>query len=161
MRYGEESKHAKLAIEEPRTYKEAMKTDEAHHWRKAIEAERDVLLSNGTWTLENLPKDRKPIGCRWVFKIKYDSQGNLDRYKARLVAKGYAQIRDIDYTETYAPVVKFNSIRILLALAAHHDLDIHQMDVKAAYLNGDLEEEIYMEKWEDENSRRSGRAKDA
>jgi hypothetical protein len=144
VRYGDDPKYARLAITEPRNYKEAMNSHETHHWKKAIEAERDVLIANQTWSLVDLPKNRKPIGCRWVFKIKYDAKGEIEHYKARLVAKGYAQIHNVDYTEMFAPVVKFNSIRTLLALAAHHDLDVHQMDVKAAYLNGDLEEEIYM-----------------
>src|SRR3954466_13787843 len=125
-----------------------MNSYETHHWKKAIEAEQDVLIANQTWSLVDLPKNRKPIGCRWVFKIKYDAKGEIERYKARLVAKGYAQIHNVDYTETFAPVVKFNSIRTLLALAAHHDLKIHQMDIKAAYLNADPDEEIYMDQAE-------------
>jgi hypothetical protein len=147
-RYGEHPQHAKLAIAEPRSYKEAMSSESAKQWEQAAKLEMETIEANKTWTLVDLPPNRKSIGCRWLFKVKYDAAGNIERHKARLVAKGYAQIYDIDYTETFAPVVKFNSIRTLLALAAEHNLDVHQMDVKAAYLNGDLDEEIYMEQAE-------------
>lgn len=91
-----------------------------------------------------VPDGRQPIGCKWVFKRKLNSDGSIERYKARLVAKGYAQQFGIDYDETYAPVAKFTSIRALIAIGASHDLEMHQMDVKTAFLNGDLNEEIYM-----------------
>ncbi len=91
------------------------------------------------------PKDRKPISCKWVFKIKHGVDGELERYKARLVARGFTQTFGVDYNETFAPIVKFVSIRCILALAAIEDMGIHQMDVKTTFLNGDLEEEIYME----------------
>src|SRR5665213_3340007 len=91
-----------------------------------------------------VPDGRQPIGCKWVFKRKLNSDGSIMRYKARLVAKGYAQQFGIDYDETYAPVAKFTSIRALIAIGASHDLEMHQMDVKTAFLNGDLNEEIYM-----------------
>ena len=100
-------------------------------------------MLNHTWELVNLPAGRKPVGCRWIFKIKRNADGTPNRYKARLVAKGYSQIEGIDYNDTYALVARYTSIRCLLALAAQEDWEIYQMDVKTAFLNGDLEEEIY------------------
>jgi len=100
---------------------------------------------NKVWDLVQLPESSKRIGCRWVFKTKRDSNGNIERYKARLVAKGYTQKGGIDYKETFSPVSKKDSLRIVLALVAHYDLELHQMDVKTAFLNGDLEEDVYMD----------------
>jgi len=91
-----------------------------------------------------MPPDCKIIDSKWVFKIKCGPNSKIDKYKARLVAKGYMQIEGLDYTDTFAPVTKFTTIRSLLALAAQHDLEVHQVDVKAAFLNGELEEEIYL-----------------
>jgi hypothetical protein len=86
----------------------------------------------------------KTVGCKWVYKTKYDSQGNIDKFKARLVAKGYTQREGIDYNETFSPVSCKDFFRIIIALVAHYDLELHQMDVKTAFLNGDLDETIYM-----------------
>ncbi len=91
------------------------------------------------------PKGRKPISCKWVFKIKHGVDGEVECYKAGLVARGLTQTFGVDYNETFAPVAKFVSICCILALVAIEDMEIHQMDVKTAFLNGDLEEEIYME----------------
>ena len=129
---------------EPLTFKEAAKRSDAHLWMQAAKDEIDSIQAADTWTLVPLPDGRVPIGCKWTFKIKHHADGSVDRYKARLCAKGYSQQQGIDYTETFAPVAKFSSIRSLLALAAHYDLEVHQMDVKTAFLNGDLEEDIYM-----------------
>ena len=131
--------------DEPSSYTEAMSRPDAAQWRAAIESELDSLKRTGTWTLTPLGAGRQAIGSRWVLKIKRKADGTVDKYKARLVAKGYAQKAGVDYDETFAPVAKFTSIRMLLALAAHHDFDIHHMDVKTAFLNGDLEEVIYMQ----------------
>jgi transposase InsO family protein len=143
QRYGFAKKA--MVIEEPSTFEEAMESEDAEQWVKAAKEEYDSIIKNKTWSLVDLPPGRKAIGCKWVFKVKYDSKGNVERYKCRLVAKGYSQVEGIDFNETFAPVAKFNSIRLLLALAAQYDLEIHQMDVKTAFLNGELEEEIYME----------------
>ncbi|MCQ7056711.1 hypothetical protein M9Y08_18315, partial [Clostridioides difficile] len=87
----------------------------------------------------------KPLGCKWILKRKYKADGTIDKYKARLVVKGFRQTEGYDFFDTYSPVTRITSIRVLIAIAAMHDLEIHQMDVKTAFLNGDLEEEIYME----------------
>lgn len=103
------------------------------------------MLENDTWDLVDLPKDRKAIGSKWVFKVKHHSDGQVERYKCRLVAKGYSQIYGADYDETFSPVVRFSSIRTLLSFAVQNNLNVHQMDVVTAFLNGHLEEELYME----------------
>jgi hypothetical protein len=106
--------------------------------------EFDSLLSHGTWELAPLPKGRKAVGSKWVFDLKRDKAGNIVRYKARLVAKGYSQVEGVDFEETFAPVARFSTLRALLAHAAEHSLAVHQVDIKTAFLNGRLEEEIYM-----------------
>ena len=135
-------------IEEPKTYTEAL-SDPIHGrgWRDAIQTELENLQSHGVWELDKLPEGRRPIGCKWVFKIKYDENGLLEKYKARLVAQGFSQQEGIDYEETFAPTVRKESLRIYLAIVAALDLELHQMDVVAAYLVSDLEaegREIYM-----------------
>jgi hypothetical protein len=109
-----------------------------------MQVEYDALMKNQTWVLEDVPTDKKPIGCKWVYKVKYKADGTLDKHKARLVAKGFAQQEGIDYEETFTPTVKMVTIRLVLALAAHFGWTIYQMDVKSAFLNGHLEEEVYM-----------------
>ena len=94
------------------------------------------MRCNDVWDLVELPNGAKVIGCKWVFKTKKDSLGNTERYKAKLVAKGFTQKKGIDYTETFSPVSKKDSLRIILALVAHFDLELQQMDVKTAFLNG-------------------------
>eukprot|EP00253_Pinus_taeda_P018456 PITA_18456 len=103
------------------------------------------LLANDTWDLVPLPKGRKLVRCKWVYRTKYGPDGKVDKHKARLVAKGFSQVEGIDYTETFSPVAKMNSIRLVLSLAASLKWEVHQMDVKSAFLHGDLHEEIYME----------------
>jgi hypothetical protein len=129
---------------EPSSIEEARKCEDWPKWKQAIELEYESLLKNKTWTLAELPKGRKAIGNKWVLKIKRDSEGNIARYKARLVIQGYLQVKGIDYTETFAPVVKYQSLRTLLALAAHYDFEVHQIDFETAFLNSELAEEIYM-----------------
>ena len=102
------------------------------------------MKDNDVWNLVPLPKGEKPIGCKWIFKTKRDSKGNVERYKARLVANGFTQKEGIDYKETFSPVSSKDSFRIIMALVAHFDLELHQMDVKTAFLNGDIDEIIYM-----------------
>ena len=131
--------------QEPRTLKQAKSGAEAKQWEAAAQAEMDSLAQNKTWDLVPLPKGRKSVGCKWVFKLKLKADGSVDRYKARLVAKGYSQQEGLDFTETFAPVAKFAAIRAVLALAALEDMEVHQMDVETAFLNGLLQEEIYMD----------------
>ncbi|RVW78145.1 Retrovirus-related Pol polyprotein from transposon TNT 1-94 [Vitis vinifera] len=111
----------------------------------AINDEMDSIMSNQTWELVDLPPGSKPIGCKWVFRRKYHTDGMIQTFKARLVAKGFKQKEGIDYFDTYAPVARTTSIRILFALASIHNIFVHQMDVKTEFLNGDLNEEVYME----------------
>ncbi|KAM1500447.1 hypothetical protein ACFX10_023002 [Malus domestica] len=129
---------------DPRNYKEAMDSFESEQWQQAMNEEQDSIKKNEVWELVDLPNGRKPIGCKWVLRKKYKSDGTLDKFKARLVAKGYTQKPGIDFVDTYSPVAKFTSIRILMAIVARMDLELHQLDVKTAFLNGDLKEDIYM-----------------
>ena len=131
--------------DDPATYKAAMESPQRALWRDATDNEMTSLEKARTYTLVRLPAGRTAIGCKWVFKTKRGADGQVIKHKARLVAKGYLQRYGVDYDETYAPVARFPSIRAILALTAHHNWELHQMDVKSAYLNGDLEEDIYME----------------
>jgi hypothetical protein len=106
--------------------------------------EMDALEKNNTWELVNLPPGKEPVGCKWVYTVKHNPDGKVERYKARLVAKGYTQTYGIDYEETFAPVAKMNTIQTLISCASNFDWDLHQLDVKNAFLHGDLQEEIYM-----------------
>ena len=126
----------------PNCIQEALQHPE---WRKAVNEEIQALQKNDTWKIMKLPQGKRPVGCKWVFNVKYKADGRIDRYKARLVAKGFTQTYGIDFQETFAPVAKLNTIRVLLSLAANLDWNLHQLDVKNAFLNGDLEEEVYME----------------
>eukprot|EP00253_Pinus_taeda_P016109 PITA_16109 len=103
------------------------------------------LLENDTWDLVPLPKGCKLVRCKWVYRTKYGPDGKVDKHKARLFAKGFSQVEGIDYTETFSPVAKMNSIHLVLSLAVSLKWEVHQMDVKSAFLHGDLHEEIYME----------------
>ena len=106
--------------------------------------EMDSMAYNRVWNLVELPYGVKSIGCKWIFKTKKDSQGNIERHKARLVAKGLTQREGINYTETFNHVSRKDSLQVIMALIAHFDLELHQMDVKTAFLNGGLEKEVYM-----------------
>ncbi|KAK8564635.1 hypothetical protein V6N12_058218 [Hibiscus sabdariffa] len=128
----------------PKTYEEAVSSPDSEKWLEAMRSEMDSMSNNQVWTLVEPPEGIKPIECKWVFKKKTDMDGNVQTYKGRLVAKGFRQIHGIDYDETFSPVAMFKSIRILLAIAAFHDYEIWQMDVKTAFLNGKLEEDVYM-----------------
>lgn len=129
---------------DPNTLEEALNRSDADLWRQAMDEELVSLYKNKTWTLDKLPDGATAVPVKWVFKIKRDAAGNIERYKARLVAKGYMQREGVDYTDVFAPTSKHTTLRALLALVAAHDMELHQLDVKTAFLNGELEEDIYM-----------------
>ena len=113
-------------------------------WAAAMKEEMTTLQKNKTWELVSLPEGKKLVGCRWVFTIKQNPDGSIDKRKARLVARGFTQTHGVDYEETFAPVAKINTIRVLLSLAANLDWHLQQYDVKNDFLHGDLKEEVYM-----------------
>jgi Reverse transcriptase (RNA-dependent DNA polymerase) len=127
---------------EPTCYSQAVKSA---HWRTAIAEELTALAHNSTWDLVSPPANAHIIGAKWVFKVKLKADGSVHRYKARLVAKGYNQQEGLDYIETFSPVVKPVTIRVVLTLALSNQWPIHQLDVNNAFLHGDLEETVYME----------------
>ncbi|CAI7874948.1 unnamed protein product [Closterium sp. NIES-53] len=129
---------------EPATLKEALESSDAEDWKKAMKSELKSIEENGTWELVELPEGRKAITSKWLFKIKSDADGKIERYKSRLVAKGYHQKEKVDYKELFAPVVEPTTLRTLLAGAAIKGWVVKQMDVTTAFLNGVLEEEIFM-----------------
>ncbi|KAK1615903.1 hypothetical protein QYE76_021420, partial [Lolium multiflorum] len=134
-----------LVDDTPTSISEAYASQDADYWKEAVRSEMDSILANGTWEVTDRPYGCKPVGCKWVFKKKLRPDGTIEKYKARLVAKGYTQKEGEDFFDTYSPVARLTTIRVLLSLAASHGLLVHQMDVKTAFLNGELEEEIYME----------------
>lgn len=129
---------------EPESFHEAQVHEDRAKWKKAMQEEMDSLHKNHTYDLVELPKNRKALKNKWVFKIKNEGNGQV-KYKARLVVKGFSQKQGIDYEEIFSPVVKMSSIRVILGLVASQDLEVEQLDVKTAFLHGDLAEEIYME----------------
>jgi hypothetical protein len=131
-----------VAAIEPANYEEAA-TDQK--WLDAMKEELKMIEKNQTWELVDRPQHKKAIGVKWIFRTKMNSDGSMNKYKARLVVKGYAQMFGVDFSETFAPVAKMDTIRMLLAFAAQKGWTLHQMDVKSAFLNGYLEEEIFVE----------------
>ena len=122
-----------------------MSSPEALYWKETINDEVESILQNHTWELVDLPLGSKPLRYKWIFKKKMKADGSIDKYKVRLVIKSYKQKEGLDYFDTHSPVTRISSIRMLIAIATIHNLEIHQMNVKTAFLNGDLDEEIYME----------------
>ena len=130
---------------DPIFFSQVVSCDSSEKWLNAMKEEIDSMEHNGVWDLVELPKGCKRVGCKWVFKTKRDSHGNLERYKARLVAKGFTQNDDIDYKETFSPVSRKDSFKTILTLVARYDLELHQIDVKTIFLNEDLDENVYMD----------------
>jgi len=107
--------------------------------------EMNALQTNNTWELVQLPKGKSTVGSRWIYTVNVGSNGTIDWLKARLVSKGYTQIYGLDYGDTFSPVAKIASVRLLISLAAMHHWPLHQLDIKNAFLHGELAEEVYME----------------
>jgi hypothetical protein len=121
---------------EPNSFLEACKDEQ---WIHAMNLELEALTKTGTWKIVDLSPKVKPIGCRWVYRVKYKSDGSLERYKARLVAKGYKQVEGLDFFDTFSPVTKLTTVRLLLALSFIHNWHLHQLDVNNAFLHGELQ----------------------
>lgn len=130
---------------EPTTLEEALRSADADLWRCAMDEEIASLAANDTWTLQPAPPGIKPIPVKWVYKEKRDTNGNIERHKARLVVKGFHQREGIDYDQVFAPVSKYSTLRTVLAIAADLDLEIHQLDIKTAFLNGKLDEDVFIQ----------------
>jgi len=135
---------AAVISDDPETVKEAIRRPDRKLWMEAMQSEYDSLLENKTWDLVDLPPDKKALTSRWIFKTKRNANSEIKRHKARLVIRGCSQKKGIDYEETYSPVVRYGTIRVLFALAAKYDLDVDHIDAVTAFLHGDLTEEIYM-----------------
>jgi len=130
---------------DPYNYAQAMRCPDAAHWQKAMDEEYLMHLQNRTWEIVKLPPGKKAIGSGWVFRVKRNADGSIEQYKGRIVAKGYSQRPGLDFTEVFAPTARPASIRLILALAAIEDLHLRSVDISHAFINGKLDEEIYME----------------
>lgn len=129
-------------VQIPNSVQEALQDP---NWNAATMEEIKALEKNKTWIITDLPKGKRTIGCKWIFLVKYKADGSIERFKAWLVAKGFTQSYGIDHQETFAPVAKLNTIRVLLSIAVNNEWPLFQLDVKNAFLNGDLVEEVYMD----------------
>ena len=126
---------------DPYLFEEAFKSRKR---REAMNMEMKAIEKNKTWELTDAPKGVKPIGVKWIFKTKLNESGKVEKFKARLVAKGYAQRYGVDYTKVFAPVARLDTVRVLLALEAQHGWEVYQLDVKSAFLHGELKEEVFV-----------------
>ena len=137
---------AEISIgDDPKNLKEAMERSDWPEWKEAMDDEIALMAKYQVWDVVDEPGDKNIVGCRWVFRIKRDANGKVLKYRARLVAQGFTQIYGVDFQETFAPVTHLSSIRTIIALAASEDWELHQMDVKSAYLNSPIDAEIYMQ----------------
>lgn len=134
--------HQGLTANHNMSFQEAQKGPQ---WNKAMNEEMKSILNNKTWDLTDLPQHKHVIECQWLYKIKETVDGSIEKNMTRLVAKGYSQTQGVDYEETFAPVSKITTLRTMIALAAQNNWDVYQMDVKGAFLNGDIQKEVYME----------------
>ncbi|KAJ0653431.1 putative RNA-directed DNA polymerase [Helianthus annuus] len=137
----EEAQFLTLTSTDPSTFQEAADKQE---WQKAMMSELEAIKKHDTWELVTLPKGKNVVGLKWIFKTKLGVDGKIVKHKARLVVKGYSQLHGIDYQETFAPVARFETIRVVISVAAQRGWELHQLDVKTAFLNGELSEEIYV-----------------
>jgi hypothetical protein len=135
--------HSASAIE-PASYRQSQQCPDKELWHKAYEEEIEAHRLNSTWEIVKLPPRKHAIGFRWFMKVKFNADGSLDCYKARMVAKGYSQCPGFDFKETFTSTIRYSTIWIILAIAALEDLELHSVDISHTYLNGNLEEEIYM-----------------
>jgi hypothetical protein len=129
---------------DPVSYSQAIGCDQSAKWTEAMEAELKSMSDNNVWELVEPFGTQRAIGCKWIFKTKRCADSSIVRFKARLVAKRFTQQEGIDFNETFSPVLTKDAFRIIMAVVAHYDTELHQMDVKTVFLNGDLDEEIYM-----------------
>ncbi|KAE8188282.1 hypothetical protein CF336_g6216 [Tilletia laevis] len=141
---GHEARTLDGQLLEPSTFAQALSREDKDEWKASMDDEYKSLIEMGTWELCHPPPGRKLIGCRWVYKVKTDPEGRAIRKKSRLVAQGYTQVEGVDYDETFAPVARLSALRMMVTLAVQFDLKLHGMDVKTAYLNGELDVDIYM-----------------
>ena len=130
--------------DEPTTYYESLNSPKSEKWLEAMKSEMDSMLVNQVWTLVEPPEGIKPIGCKWILKKENNIEGNVITYKGELIAKGYRQRQGVDYNKSFSLVAMLKSIRILLAIVAHYDYKIWQMDVKMAFHKGNLSKDVYM-----------------
>jgi hypothetical protein len=131
-----------FALADPVHFEEAVKSE---RWKAAMDSEMKAIEKDNTWLLTDLPVGKKKIGVKWIYKTKLKENGEVDKHKARLVAKGYVQQQGIDYNEVFAPVARMDTVRMIIALAAQKGWTIYQLDVKSAFLHGELSEEVYVE----------------
>ena len=143
--YGQECSNICEVPKSPMCYQEATAGPDKEKWETAMKTELTSLRENDVWDLVELPVGKKVVGCKWVYKVKTGADGSVQRYKARLVAQGFTQKYGTDFDETFCPVVRQESLRLLMALSVQHGLTVHQIDVTTAFLNGKLEEEVYMQ----------------
>jgi Reverse transcriptase (RNA-dependent DNA polymerase) len=137
-----------LADDEPENYREAMKSANTKKWRQACEEEYNMLMGYHTWDLVEKPDDANIVGSRWVFRVKRDNIGDINKFKSRVVAQGYSQIAGVDFQETFSPTIRLTSIRLILALACKYNLVLQHINTKGAYLNGKLDDTVYMRQTE-------------
>jgi hypothetical protein len=130
--------------QEPTSFNEARSSPEKDQWNQAMDREIESLKTNEVWELTTLPPGKRAVGSKWVYKVKTGGDGAVERYKARLVAQGFNQRQGADYDETFCPVVRMESFRALVALSTQQNLELHHVDVTTAFLNGVLEEEVFM-----------------
>ena len=139
-----ETENSALTITDPISYQDAMSRADAIHWKWACAGELKEFIRQNLFSTIDKPTGWKVMGCKWVFKTKLDEDGQIERYKIRLVAQSFLQIPGVDFDETFALVTRYQMLRTLLGLANHYKWHIYQMDIKLAFLNGELENEIYM-----------------